>query len=75
MLSPPYTRQHVACNICGYFDLVSNMLPEIEQPCISGNMLLTSLAPPLRRAGGGAEESGDTATEFVAERNAIISSY
>ena len=40
-LSPPYTRQHVASNICGYFDLVSNMLPEIEQPSISGNMLLT----------------------------------
>ena len=31
----------IACNICGYFDLVSNMLPEIEQPSISGNMLLT----------------------------------
>ena len=33
--------QNVAGNICGYFDLVSNMLPEIEQPSISGKMLLT----------------------------------
>ena len=28
-------------NICGYFDLLSNMLPRIEQLSISGNMLLT----------------------------------
>ena len=41
LLRPPYTRQHVACNNCGYFDLVSNMLPEIEGCSISGNMLLT----------------------------------
>ena len=36
-----------------------------------------SLAPPLRRAGEGerAEESGDTAIQSVAERNAIIGSY
>ena len=40
ILSQAYTRQHVAGNICGYFDLVSNML-QIEQPSISGNMLLT----------------------------------
>ena len=40
-LNLTYTRQHVASNICGYFDLVSNMLPEIEQLSISGNMLLT----------------------------------
>ena len=36
------TRQHVASNICGYFDLVSNMLPEIEQPSglhTRGNLL------------------------------------
>ena len=33
-----------------------------------------SLVPPLRRAGGGAEESGDTAIQSVAERNAIIGS-
>ena len=35
-----------------------------------------SLAPPLRRAGEGerAEESGDTAIQSVAERNAIIGS-
>ena len=24
-----YTRQHVACNICGYFDLVSKMLKAV----------------------------------------------
>ena len=38
--------------------------------------MLTSLAPPLRRAGEGerAEESGDTAIQSVAERNAIIGS-
>ena len=33
-------RQLVASNICGYFDLVSNMLPRIESCSISGNMLL-----------------------------------
>ena len=37
---PSYTRQLVASNICGYFDLVSNMLPRIESCSISGNMLL-----------------------------------
>ena len=36
--------------------------------------MAASLAPPLRRAGGGAEESGDTAIQSVAERNAIIGS-
>ena len=37
---------------------------------------LISLVPPLRRAGEGerAEESGDTAIQSVAERNAIIGS-
>ena len=30
-LSLPYTRQDVACNICGYFHVVSNMFPEIER--------------------------------------------
>ena len=30
-----------------------------------------SLVPPLRRAGGGAKESGDTAIQSFAERNAI----
>ena len=39
-LRPSYTRQLVASNICGYFDLVSNMLPRIESCSISGNMLL-----------------------------------
>ena len=33
-------------------------------------LLPGSLAPPLRRTGGGTEESGDTAIDFVAERNA-----
>ena len=40
MLRPSYTRQLVVSNICGYFDLVSNMLPRIESCSISGNMLL-----------------------------------
>ena len=40
MLRPSYTRQLVASNICGYIDLVSNMLPEIERCSIFGNMLL-----------------------------------
>ena len=31
-------KQHVANNICGYFDLVSNMLLEIEHSPISGNI-------------------------------------
>ena len=39
-LKPSYTRQLVASNICGYFDLVSNMLPRIESCSISSNMLL-----------------------------------
>ena len=39
-LRPSYTRQLVASNICGYFDLVSNMFPRIESCSISGNMLL-----------------------------------
>ena len=40
------------------------------------NYNVVSLAPPLRRAGEGerAEESGDTAIQSVAERNAIIGS-
>ena len=38
------------------------------------NMVCDSLVPPLHRAGGGAEESGDTAIQSVAERNAIIGS-
>ena len=37
-------------------------------------LLPGSLAPPLRHAGGGAEESGDTAIDFVA-KNAIMISY
>ena len=37
-------------------------------------ILKCSLVPPLRRVGGGAEESGDTAIQSVAERNAIIGS-
>ena len=40
VLRPSSTRQLVASNICGYFDLVSNMLPRIESCSISGNMLL-----------------------------------
>ena len=43
-------------------------------PGMSKCMATGSLAPPLRRAGGGAEESGDTAIQSVAERNAIIGS-
>ena len=38
-----YTRELVASNICGYFDLVSNMLPRIESCSISGNILLGCL--------------------------------
>ena len=33
-------RQHAASNICGYFDLVSNMLPRIESCSIFSSMLL-----------------------------------
>ena len=32
--------QHVTCNICSYFDIVRNMLPDRKGCCISDNMLL-----------------------------------
>ena len=64
-------------NIIIYYNSIKLILKYIINNTLIStiSITVTSLAPPLRRAGGCAEESGDTATEFVAERNAIISSY